>query len=80
MSGNAAPTEPAASAQVLTVPEVAWVLRLSIPTVYKRLNAGDLASYKDGRKRLVTREQVEAYLARMSGAGGKPARRREKAA
>ncbi len=45
-----------------SVPEAAEALRLSTPHIWREIARGHLASVKVGRRRLVTIEDLEAYL------------------
>jgi excisionase family DNA binding protein len=56
-----APT-PDADRRVFTVEEVALELRVSEATVYRLMRAGRLAYVAVGRRRRVTREQLEAFF------------------
>ena len=46
-----------------TISEVAKLLKVSRPTIYKCINERRLQSYKEGRRRLVTATAVSSYLA-----------------
>lgn len=48
--------------QLMTVAEVAVVLRVSKMTVYRMLESGELASHKIGRSFRVPRSSVEQML------------------
>jgi|GEM_PF-7001278 len=50
------------AAQLLTVPEVAKLLRLSRATVYKLLQRGELSSYKIGVARRISLAALQAYI------------------
>jgi excisionase family DNA binding protein len=47
---------------LLTVPEVAKLLRLSEGTVWRRIRAGAIGSVTIGRARRITPEQVAAFI------------------
>ena len=50
--------------ELLTVDETIRVLRLGRTRVNEILRSGELASYKLGRRRLVRRTDIEAWLER----------------
>lgn len=47
---------------LLTVPEVCKVLRSGRTVVYPLISSGELPSVKSGRRRLVRREDLLAYI------------------
>ena len=51
-----------------TVPETAWSLNCSPNTVWTLIASGELKSFKLGRKRLVARADIEAFI--VSGGAG----------
>lgn len=50
--------------RLLTVAEVAYMTRLSRPTVYRLLRSGEIPSLRFGRSYRVTEEAVDEYIAR----------------
>ena len=54
--------EPAPNRMALNVPEVAWLLNCSPNKVWGLVGSGELTSFTLGRKRLVARETVEAFI------------------
>ena len=57
-------------ARFMTVGEVAAVLRVSTMTVYRLINAGELAAVRVGRSFRVRQEDFDRYLAeRLTRAG-----------
>jgi excisionase family DNA binding protein len=50
------------STPYLTIPEAAEYLRCSRQRIYDLLSAGRLTRYKDGRRVLVARAELEAHL------------------
>lgn len=53
--------------EILTVTEVAKLLRMSRTTVYELIMSGDIPSFKVGKLRRVRRSDVEAWLAAKVG-------------
>ena len=49
--------------QLLTLPEVCRILRLSPKTLQRRIEAGDLVVVRDGRRVLVTPQDLARYVA-----------------
>ncbi|HUC25795.1 MAG TPA: helix-turn-helix domain-containing protein [Streptosporangiaceae bacterium] len=49
-----------------SVPEVAQVLGLSRDVIYDEIRSGRLESLKVGRRRIITRKQVDEFLTRLS--------------
>jgi excisionase family DNA binding protein len=49
----------------LEIPEAAAALRISRALLYKRIAAGDIAVQKDGKRSLITRTELERYVARL---------------
>ncbi len=45
-----------------TIPELAQALRVSVPYVYKLINAGELRSFARGRRRLVSRSAALEFI------------------
>ncbi len=43
----------------LTVPEAADYLKCSVPTIYRRIKAGELPAYKSGKMIRVKREDLD---------------------
>lgn len=52
---------------LLTVPDVAKMLRLSKATVWRRIYSGEIESVKEGRSRRVEPRAVQAYIDRLAG-------------
>ena len=50
--------------RLLTVAEVAYMTRLSRPTVYRLLRSGEIPSLRFGRSYRVAEEAVDEYIAR----------------
>ena len=50
---------------VYSIPEVAERLSIGRGLVYRLLNSGELRSLKIGHRRLVARDDLEAYVARL---------------
>lgn len=50
--------------RLYTIPEVADILRVTRQTVYRWVEEGQIETIYAGAHRRVTREQVEAFLAR----------------
>jgi excisionase family DNA binding protein len=50
--------------ELMTVPEIATVLRVSKPTVWRLIYSGTLESKKIGASRRVARSVVRAYMQR----------------
>lgn len=46
----------------LTIEEAAKELRLSVPTLYRRIQAGLLKTVKDGARSFVMSDELERYL------------------
>jgi excisionase family DNA binding protein len=55
------------SAHLLTVREVADVMRVSNMTVYRLIRSGELMATRVGRSYRIYEDDVSAYLARGSG-------------
>lgn len=53
--------------ELLTVADVAKLLRVSKPTVWRRIYSGELESVKVGRSRRVEAKAVRDYLDRCAG-------------
>lgn len=51
--------------QTLTVAEVARALGITHPTVYSQIHAGRLRSFKIGRRRFITRQALNEFIALM---------------
>ena len=45
-----------------SVAEAAWITGLSRDLLYDQMRAGKLAYLKVGRRRIITRQQLEAFL------------------
>ena len=58
------PGEPPAERLAYSVDEVAAVTGLSRDLLYDQMRAGKLAYLKIGRRRIITRQHLEAFLAR----------------
>lgn len=58
------PTEPKPGRAALTVPESAYLLNVSCNKVWALIASGDLPSFKVGRKRLISRQAVDDFMAR----------------
>jgi len=54
--------------RLLTVGEVAELLRCSVPTVRARIREGDLPAIREGGRLLVAAHEFDAYLRRLSAA------------
>ena len=54
----------AARGQLLTVAEVAGVLRVSNMTVYRLIKAGELPALRIGKNYRIRRDDLDEYLAR----------------
>ncbi len=50
------------NAPLLTVPEVADRLNLNFQHVWRMVNAGKIPSYRIGRSRRVSQDDLDAYL------------------
>lgn len=59
-----APYAPPSGAQYLKLAEVAWVLRCSVRTVQRKIDAGEIETIFSGNMLLVPRFSVDAYLER----------------
>jgi excisionase family DNA binding protein len=55
-------SEPAPNRLALTVPEVAWLLHCSPNTVWGLIRNGRLDSFMVGRRRLVARSVIDAFI------------------
>ncbi len=55
----------ASALELLTVAEVAKLLRLSEPTIWRRIYAGEIESVKAGRARRVPPAAVRDYIERL---------------
>jgi excisionase family DNA binding protein len=64
---------PPTDAQVLTIPEACTLLRLSRATLYRAMDAKRLPYLKYGKRRLIAREDVDAFIASMRVAAALPA-------
>jgi len=53
-------------ADYLTPEQVAEVLEISIGSVYRHLQSGDLAGFQLGRQWRIPREEIEKFRRRMS--------------
>lgn len=58
--------------EVLTEPEAAENLRMSVKTLKRRRSAGQIAYVRDGRRVLYRREHLDAYLAAAEVAASAP--------
>ena len=47
---------------ILTLDEVAEILNISLPTVYKLTNSERIPYFKDGRKRLIYKEELIHFV------------------
>lgn len=47
-----------------SIPEAAQILRLSVPTVWRRIKAGHLQSVRDGGRVFISHEELCDYAAR----------------
>jgi excisionase family DNA binding protein len=56
--------------ELLTVPEVAKLLRLSKSTIWRLVSSGDLKSVKQGRSRRIAPEDLADYRDRLRGLDG----------
>ncbi len=69
MARCAIPAIPLSQRLAFTLGEVSALTRLSIASLYKEINAGRLPSIKVAGRRLIRREDLEAFLcARAPGA------------
>ena len=59
--------QPQPGRMALTVPETAWELNCHPNTVWNLVRAGALESFTLGRKRLVARTAIEAFIANGGG-------------
>ena len=50
--------------EILKLDEVAEILNLSLPTVYKLTNSGRIPYFADGRKRLIYKEELIHFVIR----------------
>jgi excisionase family DNA binding protein len=57
------PTEPPAERLAFSVNEAAHILGLSRDLLYDQMRRGKLSYLKVGRRRLITRQHLEAFLA-----------------
>lgn len=55
-------TDGSGAPQLLTVAEVADLLRVSNMTVYRLIKAGDLAALRVGKNYRIRRQDLDAYL------------------
>lgn len=58
------PVEPEAGRLALSVPEVAWLMNVSVAVAWKLVADGELPSFKVKRRRLIARVAVEDFIAR----------------
>ena len=65
-----AQTHNAAGARFLTVAEVASLLRVSNMTVYRLINAGELAATRVGKSYRLREDDVDRFLAGRYNAAG----------
>jgi excisionase family DNA binding protein len=56
------PVEPSQNQLALNVPEAAWLLNVSVNTVWNLLSNGRLESFVVGRRRLVARSAIELFI------------------
>jgi excisionase family DNA binding protein len=63
--------EPSPRQLALTVPEVAWLLRVSPNTVWNLLSEAKLSSFTVNRRRLIARSSVEEFIGQ-GGTGAAP--------
>ncbi len=61
---TATPVEPPAGKLALSVPEVAWLMGVSVNTVWNLLTEDRLPSFTIRRRRLLARSAVEQFIAR----------------
>ena len=59
-----------ATARFLTVAEVANLMRVSNMTVYRLINAGELAAVRVGKSYRIREDDIDRYLAARSTAAG----------
>lgn len=43
------------------ISEASSILRLSLPTIYRRIKEGKLAAHKDGRRTFITTAELKRY-------------------
>ena len=67
---SAAATPPDEGRAAVTVPEAAWLLHASPNSIWALIRSGELPSFKLGRKRLVARSEVDAFIERGMANGG----------
>jgi excisionase family DNA binding protein len=63
---SAIPTDPSAERIAYSVDEAAQILGLSRDLLYDQMRRGKLRYLKVGRRRLITRQNLEAFLAAMA--------------
>jgi excisionase family DNA binding protein len=63
---NVIPSEPPAERLAYSVNEAAQILGLSCDLLYDQMRRGKLRYLKVGRRRLITRQTLEAFLAAMA--------------
>ena len=51
---------------LLSIPDTSRALGISRTHTYELMNGGDLVSVKIGRRRLVRRDSIEAFIERLS--------------
>jgi excisionase family DNA binding protein len=62
------PVEPEPGRMALSVPESAYVFSVSVHHVWRLIATGELASFKMGRRRLISRAAIDAYIAELEAA------------
>lgn len=66
--------EPSPGQLALTVPEAAWLLRVSPSTIWTLLSDQKLSSFTVNRRRLIARSSVEEFIGK-GGTGTNPSQR-----
>jgi excisionase family DNA binding protein len=61
-TGGKTPSAPPPGVTLLTVPEVAYEIRVSVDTVYRHIRSGLLGATKIGGKRFVSRASLKEML------------------
>jgi excisionase family DNA binding protein len=57
----------------LSVTELSKSINLSIPTLYRAINSGELRSFLVGRRRLISREAAQSFIHALEARGSKVA-------
>lgn len=48
--------------KLYTIPEAAEELRCSVVTIRRRIKSGELKSFRNGKKYLITQSQIDEFL------------------